>query len=67
MLRKIDYKNNKNSIYLCDRCKQRIKANERYVINVHITKLNIRKKKYDFCEKCYKSLERGVGNARNKI
>ena len=60
MLRKIDYKNNKNSIYLCDICKQRIKANERYIIYVQITKLNIRKKKYDFCEKCYKSLERGV-------
>lgn len=66
MLIKIDYKNNNKSEYLCDRCKKRIKSNERYVINVHITKLNIRKKKYDFCEKCYKFLERGVNGVKDK-
>ena len=60
MLVNIDYKDKEKSKYLCDRCKQELISNNRFIIYVENTKTKVKKKKYDFCSKCFMALERGV-------
>ena len=60
MLLYIDNKDKEKSKYLCDRCKRKLTASERFIIYVEDTKTKVKKKKYDFCSNCYKALERGV-------
>ena len=55
-----DYKDKEKSKYLCDRCKIELTSSERFIISVEIVKTRVKKKKYDFCQKCYRELERGI-------
>lgn len=60
MLYQIDNKNKENSIYICDFCKEKINSNNKYSLYTQYPKAKNPIKKLDLCERCYKSLERGV-------
>lgn len=66
MLVKGDNKDKEKSKYLCDRCNKELTSSERFIIYVENVKLRVKKKKYDFCDRCYKALERGVEKGRCK-
>lgn len=59
MLYQIDKKCKSNTIYECDRCKSKIVAINNHAIYVKEA-YGHPIKKWDLCERCYKSLERGV-------
>lgn len=61
----IIYKDNKdknNSKYICDRCKKELTVEDKIAIYAENQKRNVKKKKWDFCLRCYRLLERGVTN-----
>ena len=62
MLVKRNYQDKTMSKYKCDRCQKEISSVERFIIYVEIVRVRVKKKKYDFCSKCYRALERGVEN-----
>lgn len=54
MLVSLNRLNKKENVYVCDRCNKQLNNDERLIITVNY------KKKWDFCNKCYKALERGI-------
>lgn len=65
MLVKKDLQNRKNSIYECDRCKNKMNVYGTQKLYVQTADDLWPKKKYDFCKRCYKSMVRGVENGRS--
>lgn len=62
-----DYKNKSNSVFMCDRCKTELTSEERVIIYVEHKKNDIGfRKEWDFCNKCYRSLKRGVERRTNE-
>ncbi len=55
-----DRKNKSNSKYICDRCKKELAGAERISIYAENHNIKIKKKKWDFCTRCYRLLKRGV-------
>ena len=53
MLKKIDNKNNNNSIFICDRCGKNVDWDNKYSIIVGVHR-SVPAKKWDLCENCYK-------------
>lgn len=53
-----------NNNYICDRCNKEISKEERksiYVLEPQSgTRFNSPRKKWDFCQRCYAAMERGV-------
>lgn len=49
----------KNSKFICDRCKNNITVETRYIVYIQVYKENPRKA-WDLCERCYTSLKRGI-------
>lgn len=60
MLIEKSLKDNMYSVYVCDRCNTKIDNLHRY--GIYVAPLGRKtKKKWDLCDKCYKSLIRGIG------
>lgn len=57
-----DRKNKENSKYICDRCKVELTIENKLAIWVETQKNNrvSKKKKWDFCNRCYRLLKRGI-------
>lgn len=53
------------TIFECDRCKTQINSLERKIIYIASYESNP-KKKWDFCLKCYKALQKGIANGIKK-
>lgn len=60
MIIKKDVNNKDNTIYRCDKCKRETTRKDNYGIFIKEAENKQPKKKWDLCEKCYKSLEKGV-------
>lgn len=46
--------------YKCDRCGKELSVTEKFTIFVKKPKEQSAKKIFDYCEKCYKAMERGT-------
>jgi hypothetical protein len=57
-----DRTNKNNSIYECDRCKIKLERQKEEVYTIFVKKTEDKnpKKEWDLCERCYKSLCRGI-------
>ena len=61
MIIKKDLKNKNNTIYKCDRCKRKITRENNYKVFIKTNTDKQPVKKWDLCDRCYKSLEKGIG------
>lgn len=55
-----DYKDKSNSVFMCDRCKTEISGLERITIYAENHNIKGKSKKWDFCNRCYRSLKKGI-------
>lgn len=62
MLIQKNRKNKENSIYECDRCKTKLNNNSNHAIFVRDKEYNNVTKAWDLCDRCYKSLVKGIRN-----
>ena len=60
MLIKKNFRNKKNSIYECDRCKRKINYCTRFQLYVAGKGTSIGRKYVDLCERCMNALDRGI-------
>lgn len=62
-----DCHNKENSIYLCDRCEEKLVSNNRRIIYVEFPELKTKKKKWDLCHRCYKALCKGLSKKIKRL
>ena len=55
----------KQSVYSCDRCKAQLSVDTKVAIYIGLPSRQP-KKKYEYCFRCYKALERGTERGINK-
>ena len=59
MLVSVNRLDNKQSVYMCDRCKKELNWETKVAIYIGLPSRQP-KKKYDLCKRCYLSFVRGV-------